>query len=168
MSVALAPPFAVAALLLCVAGMAKLRAPAAAASALGTPPWTIRALAAGEVTLGAACVVHPTRALAVALAVTFAVFAGVAAVLKRRRMACGCFGDDDLPVSHAHVIASELLCAAGVAAAVASPRGLVAGWLTSQPAWKAGVLAVGIAASVYAIVLVYTEVPRAWAAWSGE
>ena len=164
MSVALAPVFAVAALLLCVAGLAKLRAPAAAAAALGAPSWTIRALAAGEVALGAACVVHPTRALAVALAVTFAVFAGVAAVLKRRRMACGCFGDDDLPVSHAHVIASELLCAVGVAAAVASPRGLLAG----QPAWTAGVLAAGVGASVYAIVLVYTEVPRAWAAWSGE
>jgi hypothetical protein len=156
--------FAVAALLLCVAGLGKLRAPAAAAAALGAPPWTIRVLAAGEVALGAACVAHPTRALAVALAITYALFAGAAAVLKRRRMACGCFGDDDLPVSHAHVIASELLCAVSVAAAVASPRALLA----SQPAWRAGVLAAGVGASVYAIVLVYTEFPRAWAAWSGE
>lgn len=166
MSAALAPPFALAALLLCVAGLAKLRAPVAAASALGAPSWTIRALAVGEVALGAACVVDPTRALAVALAVTYALFAGVAAVLERRRMACGCFGDDDLPVSHAHVIASELLCAVGVGAAVAPPRGL--GWLAGLPAWTAGVLAVGIAAGVYALVLVFTEVPRAWAAWSGE
>jgi len=63
------------------------------------------------------------------------------------------------------VIASELLCALAVAAAIASPRGLP--WLASQPAVTAGVLAVGIAAAVYATVLLYTVVPRAWSAWSG-
>jgi hypothetical protein len=164
-SEALAPPFLVASLVLCVAGLAKLRSPAGAAAALGIIPWAVRALAIGEVALGAACALHPTRALAAALALVYAVLAGVATVLMRRRVACGCFGDDDLPVSQAHVIASELLCALAVAAAIASPRGLQ--WLDSQPAVTAGVLAVGIAAAVYATVLLYTVAPRAWRAWSG-
>ncbi len=168
MSEALAPPFLVGSLVLCIAGLAKLRAPATAAAALGlgrVGPYSIRALAVGELALGAACVIHPTRVLAVALAAAYAVFATVAVVLKRRRAACGCFGDNDLPVSPAHVVASELLGTVAVAAAVASPRGL--GWMASQPAGIAGVLAVGIAAATYATVLVYTDVPRSWAAWSG-
>ena len=167
MSAALAPPFMVAALLLCVAGLAKLRAPAVAAAALGAPGWTIRGLAAGEVALGVACVVDPGRGLAVALAVVYAVFAAVAAILRRRRVACGCFGDDDfLPVSRAHVLASELLCAVAVAAALASPRGLT--WLVGRPVGVAVVLAVGVAGAVYGTVLLYTTVPGAWEAWSAK
>jgi hypothetical protein len=122
-------------------------------------------MATGEFLLGAACALHPTRATAGVLAGAYATGAGVAAVLYRRRAACGCFGDDDLPVSRAHVIASELLGTLAVAAAVVSPRGL--SWLASQPAWMAGVLTVGIAGAAYATVLVYTMVPRAWGAWSG-
>jgi hypothetical protein len=165
MSDALAPPFLVASLVLCVAGLLKLRSPDVAAAALRTRPWTIRALAAGEVALGAACVLDPTRATAAVLTGAYATFAGVAAALRRGRAACGCFGDDDLPVSLAHVIASGLLGAVAVAAAVASPRGLP--WLASQPAPVAGVVAAGIAGAAYATVLVYKLAPRAWAAWSG-
>jgi hypothetical protein len=167
-SEALAPPFLVASLVLCVAGLAKLRAPAVAAAALRTGrvgPYLIRALAVGEIALGAACAIHPTRASGAVLAGAYASFAGVAAALRRGRAACGCFGDDDLPVSLAHVIASGLLGALAAAAAVASPHGL--SWLASRPAVTAGVLAVGIATATYATVLAYTVVPRAWVAWSG-
>jgi hypothetical protein len=163
-SAALAPPFVVASLLLCVAGVVKLRAPAGAAATLDARPWAVRALAAGEVALGAACAVHPTRALAVALALVYGSFAAVAVILMRRRLACGCFGDDDFPVSPAHVIASELLGTLALAAAVAGPRGL--GWVLGQPVPIAVVLMIGIAGAVYAAVLVYTLVPRAWAVWS--
>jgi hypothetical protein len=168
-SEALAPPLLVGSLVLCIAGLAKLRAPATAAAALGlgrVGPYSIRVLAVGEVALGAACVIHPTRALAVALAAAYAVFAAVAVVLKRRRAACGCFGDNDLPVSPAHVIASELLGTVAVAAAVASPRGLA--WLAHQPPPNMVALAVGIAGAVYATVLVYTTAPLAWGAWRPE
>ena len=166
MSAALAPPYVVAALVVCVAGLAKLRAPARAAAALHAPAPAVRALALGEVALGVACAVHPTRALAVALAALYALFAGVAVRLKRDRVACGCFGDNDLPVSQGHVIASALLGALAAVAAAASPRGLP--WLAAQPAPVAGVVAVGIAGAVYAVVLAYTAVPRAWNAWSAE
>jgi hypothetical protein len=163
MSASLAPPLIVAALVVCVAGVAKLRAPAGAAAALHTSPWAVRALAVGEVALGAACAVHPVSALAVALAVLYALFAAVAVILMRRRVACGCFGENDFPVSVGHPIASGLLGTLALAAAVAGPRGL--GWVLGQPASQAVVLLIGIAGATYATVLVYTDVPRAWGAW---
>lgn len=166
MSAALAPPFVVAALLLCVAGALKLRSPDSAAAALGVSPWAVRGLACGEMALGAACALLPSRPLALALAVVYGLFSLVAVVLMRRGVPCGCFGDNDLPVSLAHVIASELLAAMAVAAAFGSPHGL--GWLARQPGISGATLVVGVAGATYAIVLVYTAVPRAWAAWSGE
>ena len=149
--------------MVCVAGVAKLRAPEGAAAALHTSPWAVRALAVGEVALGVAGAVHPTRALTAALAVVYALFTGVAAILMRRRVACGCFGEYDFPVSPAHVIASGLLGTLVLAAAVAGPRGL--GWVLGQPPAHAVVLLIGIAGALYATVLVYTVVPRAWGAW---
>ncbi len=156
MSAALAPAFAVAAVVLCVAGVMKLRSASR----------RMRALGVGEVALGIACAVHPTRPLAVALALVYTSFAAVAVVLMRRRVACGCFGENDFPVSLAHVIASELLGMLALAAALAGPRGL--GWVLGQPAPTAAVLLIGIAGAAYATVLVYTLAPRAFAAWSAE
>jgi len=165
-SEALTPPFLVSCLVLCIAGVSKLRAPRTAAAALGLRTWTVRLLAAGELALGAVCALHPTRAGALALAAVYSLFAIVAVVLMRRRLACGCFGDDDLPVSRAHVIASELLAAMAAAAAFATPHGL--GWLASQGGLQGVTLVVAVAGASYAMVLVYTAVPRAWAAWSGQ
>ncbi|MBV9604568.1 MAG: hypothetical protein JO027_05655 [Solirubrobacterales bacterium] len=162
MSEALAPPFLVAALLVCVAGVVKLRSPHRAAAALQTSPWAIRGLAVGEVSLGAACALAPTRPLAVALAAVYGLFSLLAVVLMRRGVPCGCFGDNDFPVSLAHVTASELLAALALGAALTGPRGLE--WALDQPA----ALLLGIAGAVYATVLVYTRLPVAWAAWSGE
>jgi hypothetical protein len=153
MSAALAPAFIVAALVLCVSGALKLRS--------ASP--RMRVLAVGELALGTVCAVHPTRALALAVAVLYLSFAAVAAVLRRRRAACGCFGENDFPVTLAHVIASELLGTLAAVAAVAGPRGF--GWVFAQPAPTALVLAIGVAGAVYATVFVYTVVPRAWAAW---
>ena len=109
MSQALTPPFLVAALVLCVAGVAKLRAPRRA----------MGALAVGEVALGAACLVQPTRPEALALAVVYMSFTAVAVVLRRRRLSCGCFGEHDFPVSLAHVIA--MIASAGGASVFAHP-----------------------------------------------
>jgi hypothetical protein len=69
-------------------------------------------------------------------------------------------------VSLAHVIASELLGLLALAAAVAGPRGL--SWVLDQQAPNAVTLSIGIAGAVYAVVLVYTLAPRAFAAWSAE
>src|SRR5581483_5637201 len=107
-----------------------------------------------------------TRPLALALSVVYLSFAAVAVVLRRRRLACGCFGENDFPVSLAHVIASELLGSLALAAAIAGPRGL--SWLAERSAVAAAVLLIGVAGAAYATILVYTAVPRAWAAWSAE
>jgi hypothetical protein len=168
MSAALAPALIVAALVLCVAGVSKLRAPwgaAGALAALGLPgrPWLVRALAAGEVALGAAGALHPARVLSVALAVVYASFAIAAAILMRRRVACGCFGDNEFPVSRAHVIASGLLGTVALVASLSGVHGLA--WLWGRPVPQTAVLLIGIAGAVYGVVLVYTVVPRAWGAW---
>ena len=57
MTDALTPLFAVAAIVLCVAGLAKLRSPATATRALHAvrlpaPVWAVRALALAEIALG--------------------------------------------------------------------------------------------------------------------
>ena len=171
MSPALTPPTIVAALALSVAGVLKLRSPHGAATALralGLPvrAWTVPVLAGGELVLGAACAVNPTRATCAVLAGTYAMFAGVAAVLARRGAACGCFGEDEMPVSAVHCMASAALGAVALTAAVAGSRGV--GWVLARPAPQAAALVIGIAGALYAVVLVYTAVPRAWTAWSGE
>jgi hypothetical protein len=64
------------------------------------------------------------------------------------------------------VIASELLGALAVGAALAGPHGV--GWALGRPALSAAVLAAGIAGALYATMAVYTQLPAAWTAWSGE
>ena len=155
MTQALAPPFLVASLILCAAGVFKLRSPVVAATALRMSPWAVRGLACGEIALGAACALVPSRPLAVALAVVYGGFSLVAVLLMRRGVPCGCFGDNDLPVSLAHVIASELLGAlalVALAAATAWPlrHGLPAVFDGGSPALGA-VLLTGIAGVVYAV-----------------
>ena len=102
----LTAPLAVAALVLVVAGVAKLRAPAPAVAALrelGLPAAApaIRAFAVGEIALGIWALATPTSIAAIALACCYAAFAGLALLLASRRAACGCFGEGDFPASRA-------------------------------------------------------------------
>jgi hypothetical protein len=172
MSAALAPPLIVASLLLCVAGALKLRSPVGAVgalAALGLPAraWIVRAVAVFEIALGAVCAVDPSRVAVVALAGVYALFAAVAAILMRRRVACGCFGENDFPASSGHWIASGLLASLALAAAaLGPPHGL--GWLLSRSTATGAIALVGIAGALYAVVVVYTVVPRAWGAWGSE
>jgi hypothetical protein len=165
-SQALTPPFLVACLVLCLAGLAKLRAPETAAAGLGLRRRSVRVLAGGEFAIGAVCALEPSHLGAGVVAAVYAMFALVAVVLMRRRVACGCFGDNDFRVTRAHVIASELLAALAAAAALTTPRGV--GWLAGQSGLRGAALVAGVAGAVYAVALVYTAVPRAWATWSGE
>ncbi|MGI8904682.1 MAG: hypothetical protein ACR2IP_13760 [Solirubrobacteraceae bacterium] len=94
MADALSAPFAAVAIVLCVAGLAKLRSPGAAArflAALGLParPWLLRGLAAGEVALGLWGAVAPGRLAAVALVLVYATFAALAAAAWFVRSAVG-------------------------------------------------------------------------------
>lgn len=168
MAEVLTAPVAVAALVLIVAGVAKLRAPAPAVGALrelGLPAAAlpIRALAMGEIVLGVWALVAPTGVAAIALACCYAAFAVLALLLARRRAGCGCFGEGDFPASRAQALLSAVLAVASAAAAVSPPHGLL-----DRPAGQAVVLVIGIAAAAYATVLAYTQLAAAWSAWSAR
>jgi hypothetical protein len=172
MAAALTPPFAVAAVVLCVAGVAKLRAPGGAVRALrvaGVPAGSapLRGLAALEVLVGLAALADPGALDAGALALLYASFCGFSLLLARRRAACGCFGEGETPASVVQSGMSAVLAGVAVAAGLSGVHGL--GWVLGNAGAGQGVVAVtGIAAAAYATVLVYTELPRAWAAWDGR
>ncbi len=155
--------------MLCVAAALKLRSPAAAARALGALGLParlglVRALAAGELALGAWCAVHPVRPAAGAIACLYAVFAVAALLLARRQSSCGCFGEEDAPASIAQSILSAILALVALAAMLSGAHGL--GWVLVRPAMSAAVLVLGTAGAVYGTVLAYTEMPPAWGSWS--
>ena len=165
---ALTAPLAVAALVLVVAGVAKLRAPAPAVAALrelGLPVGAsaIRAFAVGEIALGSWALATPSSIGAIALACCYVAFAGLALLLASRRAACGCFGEGDFPASRAQALLSAVLAVACAAAAAWPPHGLL-----DRPAGQAVILVIGIAGSAYATVLAYTLLPAAWSAWSAR
>ncbi len=174
MSQALTPPFLLASGLLMVAGMAKLRTPSAAAGALvalGIPVAgarvgrvAVRGFAVAELGLGTLCLLEPGRIATLTLAGLYLSFAAITLALSRRRASCGCFGDRDLAASATHTWLSLALAAVVAVAAVTGTRG--AAWLLARPPASCLVLVVGLAGAVYAAALAYTELPRAWSAWS--
>jgi uncharacterized membrane protein YphA (DoxX/SURF4 family) len=164
----LTAPLAVAALVLVVAGVAKLRAPAPAVRALrelGLPAGklAIRAFAAFEVALGVWALLGPGSTAAGLLAASYALFSVLALLLTNHRAACGCFGEGDFPVSRVQALISAVLAVACATAAVWPPHRLL-----DRPAGQAVILVIGIAASAYATVLAYTQLPAAWSAWSAR
>ena len=166
MTEALTAPVAAGALVLCVAGLAKLRSPAVAAAALAAVgaslgAWTVRAFALAELGVGVWCVVAPTVPALAALACLYTSFSALAVLLARRRLACGCFGDDGGPASIVHSILSLALAIVALAAVASPPQSLFTASFAT-----ATVLAIGAAGAAYAIVLAYTQLPRAWTAWS--
>jgi hypothetical protein len=165
----LTAPLVVAALVLCVAGVAKLNAPATAARALeslGLPASgaLVRFSAALEFALGALCLVRPSAVAEIALACVYGAFAAIAAALARSGAACGCFGETAQPTSRVQPILSAALALVSLGAALSSAHGV--GWVLGRPAVQAVSLVIAIAGSAFATILIYTELPRAWGSWS--
>ena len=163
---ALLPAFLTAAGVLALAGAAKLRSPAAAAVAaagLPVPVSLVRALGAGEVALAGACIVHPSSATAVALAVVYLAFAAfVGRQLRRADGAapCGCFGDETAPASGWHLALDLAAAAVSIAAALAPPS-----WdAVAANGAGAAALIVGVGACIYLAYLAYTALPIVWGA----
>jgi hypothetical protein len=168
MTAILTTPIAVAVIVLGVAGAAKLRSPAGAARALAAlgvsvAAGVVRVIACGELALASLVLLAPGRATAGLLAVVYAALALLADRLARRGEACGCFGEDGVPATAAHVWLSTAIALVAAAGVLWPPHGL--GWLLSAPAVVAGPLALGIAGAAYATVVAYTELPAAWGAW---
>jgi hypothetical protein len=157
---ALTVPHAVAALVLCAAGVAKLRSPRTAAAALGVPAGLIRAFSVYELALGAGALAWTV--LSPLLALTYAGLAALTLHLARRARSCGCFGEGDGPASGAQSLLS--LCLA--LAAVAPAHG--AGWLVARAPGTASVLVIGVVAAAYGIVIAYANFAPAWRAWSAS
>lgn len=145
----LAVSVAVAAGLLVPAGIAKLRSPAVARTALGLPlraDVLVRLLGAGELVVAAAVLVSATRAVLAVLAVTYLVFTAVALRQRSRGASCGCFGASATPTGWHHVVldaGAALAVGAALVVGVPSAAALVANApLAGVPLLIAGAVAV--------------------------
>ena len=110
------------AVLLAVAGAAKIRDPAATSAALQgarlvSDRRLVRVLGLAEVALAAAVLVSGGRLPAALLAAAYAAFAVFAHRQARQGAGCGCFGQSDAPATRLHVAVN--VAGAGVAAAAA-------------------------------------------------
>lgn len=164
----LTAPFLIASAVLCVAGIAKLRAPDAAARALagGRLPAArgfVRLFAAGELVLGVWSLVSPGRIAAGAVCLVFLLFTVLSALLARRASSCGCFGSDDAPATIFQSLLSAAFALTAAGACVWPPHGL--SWIAGRSPGLCAALLAGVAAAAYATVLAYTELPAAWGAW---
>lgn len=119
------------ALLLGLAGFAKVRRPGPSSvmlRAAGVPAASLaaRAVAIAEIAVLGAALVLPGRPGGVVVAVVFAGLSVGAAVGARRAgdQACGCFGDEGAPLGRRHVATNLAAALAAVAAALAGPSSL--------------------------------------------
>jgi len=125
----LAGPYVVAAALLALGGVLKLRRPAPTARALreaglGRLAPFARAMGAAEVATGLAALAVDSAVAAGLMAACYAGFAGFVALALTRPApvgGCGCFGEADSPPSAVHLVLDATLAA--VAAAVAAGPG---------------------------------------------
>jgi hypothetical protein len=156
-------PHAVAALLLAVAGVAKLRAPQAAARAVDVAPALIRGFAVGETVLAAVALISASPWSSVGMAVLYAGFAGLTLRLARAGAACGCFGAEQSPASPLQSALSVVL--SGLAGLSAIGGAHTAAWIVGRPLGTLVVLLAGTAGVVYGIVLAYSELPPRWESW---
>ena len=157
-------PHVVAALVLAVAGVAKLRSPRAAADAIKLPVALVRAFAAGELILAGLAVVTASLWSSVLMAVLYAGFAVLTLRLVREGSSCGCFGAQQYPASAGQSLLSTALAVISALGAVGGPQ--TASEILSRPAGTVAVLSVGAAAAAYGIVLAYSELPQLWRSWS--
>jgi hypothetical protein len=160
-----APLVSVLAAVLVVAGLGKLRAPAAAADAMRAAGlWSgivgARLVGAAELGVGALALVTPSRPSLGAMAVTYALLGWFAARLLRRPepvASCGCFGAD-APPSRLHAGFDTIAAAAAGGFAVHPPSGLPE-LAAHAPLAGAGLVA-GCCACAYAVSLALRHLPQ--------
>ncbi|MDQ6836480.1 MAG: hypothetical protein M3016_09880 [Actinomycetota bacterium] len=157
-------PRLVAALVLALAGLAKLRSPQLAARAGGVAPAAIRALAAAELAVAASALVSAAMWSAATMAALYTVFSVITLRLARAGEDCGCFGSQGAPASPLQSLLSAALAGVCLLSAIAEPP--AAGWILSQSPATAAVVALGAVATAYGIVLAYSELPSLWRSWS--
>jgi hypothetical protein len=143
-----------AALLLVVAGAAKVADPSRLAGALAELGWPssgllVRIAAGAETVLGVTTLVVGGRVLALLVAASylgFALFVMAALRAGTPVATCGCFGQADTPPSPGHVLVDALLAGGAVlAAATDAPPLLDASWV----AWPSAAI---VSAAVYGLL----------------
>ena len=167
-------PFAIAACLLGIAGIAKAAQPAATAGALAAlrlphRRWMVRAGGLAEALLASAALATGNEILAILVALSYAGFAlFVAAALSRGTplSSCGCFGKIDTPPHPMH-IALDLLAAAAAIGVAAHGGTSIRAVFAEQP--MAGVpFALLVMIGVAAAGLCMTALPRTLAVARGR
>jgi hypothetical protein len=119
-------PFAIATVLLGIAGFAKALQPASTAGALAAlhlphRRWIVRAGGVAEGTLACAALLTGDARLAVLVALSYAAFALFVVAALRARVpvsTCGCFGKIDTPPHPVHIALDLLAAIAAVGVAV--------------------------------------------------
>ena len=168
----IAPPFFLATSLLLLSGVLKLVRPRATAQALldaGLPGSraVARGLGAGECAAAAFAAAAPARGGALALAIVYLGFAGfVGYVLRTHPTAgsCGCAGSKAVPPSLLHLGLDVVAATAGLA--YLGERGPSAGVWLAGLGWGSVPVLVGLVVAGWLLVVVVTEVPPAWRAWT--
>ena len=130
-------PYLAAAVLLAVAGAAKVRDPGDLATAAPVGPRTVRLLAAAELVLGVVAVARPSTTTGALVALSYAAFAAYVLWLRATGgplATCGCFGAVDTAPTRTHVVVDVALA---VSAAVVA-AGDVGGWLPDVVAGQPG------------------------------
>ena len=168
----IAPPFFLATSLLLLSGVLKLVRPRATAQALldaGLPGSraVARGLGAGECAAAAFAAAAPARGGALALAIVYLGFTGfVGYVLRTHPTAgsCGCAGSKAVPPSLLHLGLDVVAATAGLA--YLGERGPSAGVWLAGLGWASVPVLAGLVVAGWLLVVVVTEVPPAWRAWT--
>jgi hypothetical protein len=166
---ALWPAYMTIAGVLGLAGVAKLRSPGPAASAIGSialpvPTAAVRALGAAELGLAGIAIATPGRLPAVILALAYLALAGASLRLRAARAGggCGCFGEDSAPAGLWHFGLNVTAAAVALAALVSPPP--TWGAVAEHPA-QLTVAVAGVAAAVALAKLAFTALPAVWSAY---
>lgn len=162
--------FVVAAGLLLLAGVVKLRTPEPTARALRGvglpgPSWLVRSLGVVEIAVGGAALVVPAIAAA-PLAALYAAFGAFVAWVLARGLplsSCGCLGETDTEPSAVHVAVTLTAAAAGVAAVMTSPPSIAA-IVAADPLLAAPLLA-GVGTALYLTYMTLALLPAALSAY---
>jgi hypothetical protein len=175
MSAALLPAFAAAALLLAIAGAAKVVSPYPArgslsAAGIRVPLVAVRVVGAGEAAVGAAALVEPGTVTALAAALAYGGFCVFTVRLLRAtggEVDCGCFGAAGSEAGPVHLVLNGVAFAVCLLAATAPPPG--PGWVLAHAPLTTVAICAGVGAAAYASYLVFTAFPRAWRSYgSGD
>jgi hypothetical protein len=174
MSSALLPAFASAALLLTIAGAAKIASPYLAQASLSgagirLPRALVRVLGAAEVSVGAAAILAPNTITALAAALAYAGFCAFIVRLLRAEGGglCGCFGGAGSEASPVHLALNAAALAVCAVAAASPPHG--PDWVFARDPLVAVAICIGVGAATYASYVLFTAFPRAWRSYgSGE